>query len=228
MSTTTQIAPKVTQMADEILTRVKITQNPYFTTLYNGKMSKDAFCKSQEEFYFAVSFFSRPMAQLISRISNPHKRIDILHNIVEEHGDFNPDRFHQTTFQKFLKTLGSDVEQAIRAQSGPEVNAFNMGLMGACFAQPTEVGIACLGIIEYAFAEVSAYIGKSLVHRGWLAEEKIVHYNVHADLDKEHAAEFFALVEDDIEKPEVRMLVESGLALGAYIFDRLYRDLYKA
>src|SRR5438445_12399406 len=105
MSTTTQIAPKVTQMADELLARVKITKNPYFTALYNGQMSKEDFCKSQEEFYFAVAFFSRPMAQLISRISNPHKRIDILHNIVEEHGDFNPDKFHQTTFQQFLKTL---------------------------------------------------------------------------------------------------------------------------
>ena len=225
MSFTTQTAPIVGQMAEEVLERIKITQNPYFAALSNGEMSKEEFCASQEKFYFAVAYFSRPMAQLISRISNPHHRLDILHNIVEEHGDFIPDKFHQTTFQKFLKTLGSDVEKIVHGTSSPAVNAFNTSLMGTCCSQPVEVGITCLGIIEYAFSGISTCIGKSLLERGWIAKEKLVHYNVHAELDKEHANEFFAIVEEDCEKPEIRTHITTGLELGAYIFDRLYRDL---
>lgn len=226
MSFKLQTAPVASQMAEEVLELIKITKNPYFAALSNGQMSKEEFCASQEKFYFAVAYFSRPMAQLISRIPNPHHRLDILHNIVEEHGDFIPDKFHQTTFQKFLKTLGSDVEKVVCGNSSPAVDAFNTSLMGICCSQPIEMGITCLGIIEYAFAEISAFIGKSLLDRGWIAKEKLVHYNEHADLDKEHANEFFALVEDDCEKPEIRKHITAGLELGAYIFDRLYRDLH--
>jgi pyrroloquinoline-quinone synthase len=88
-----------------------------------------------------------------------------------------------------------------------------------------EVGIACLGAIEHAFAEISARIGSGVVNRGWISSEDLSHYALHAELDQRHADEFFALLEPKWDQPEKRELIERGLALGAHIFDRLYREL---
>ena len=41
----------------------------------------------------------------------------------------------------------------------------------------------------------------------------------------EHAVECFERVEDGWASPARRAAITSGLELGAYVFDRLYRDL---
>ena len=43
--------------------------------------------------------FERKHPDLVGRIPNPRARIDILHNLVEEHGEFKEESFHQNTFQ---------------------------------------------------------------------------------------------------------------------------------
>src|SRR5580765_6836023 len=104
-------AARVTARADRVLEKSGIWRNPYLQSLQNGSMTLEAFRRSQEQFFFAVSFFPRPMAALVGRIPNPKARLDILHNLVEEHGEFNEDRFHHTTFQQFLRSIGSEPEK---------------------------------------------------------------------------------------------------------------------
>ena len=87
---------------------------------------------------------------------------------------------------------------------------------------------AGMGIIEYAFAGISAVIGQAVVDRGWVSRERLVHYKLHAEIDERHAEEFFAIIEPAWDQPDRRDLIEQGLRLGAYIFDRLYRDMYAA
>ena len=64
-----------------------------------------------------------------------------------------------------------------------------------------------------------------MVDRGWVASAELVHYKLHAEIDERHAQEFFAVVEPRWSDPQKRYLITQGLELGAYIFDRLYRDL---
>lgn len=47
------------------------------------------------------------MAALVGRVPDPRQRLDILCNLVEEHGELEERSFHHTTFQQFLDTLGS-------------------------------------------------------------------------------------------------------------------------
>jgi pyrroloquinoline-quinone synthase len=89
-----------------------------------------------------------------------------------------------------------------------------------------EVGVGCMGIIEYAFAGISAAIGKAVVERGWVAADRLVHYKLHAEIDERHAEEFFAVLEPLWDDERRRYYIEQGLDLGAYVFDRLYRDMY--
>ncbi len=85
-----------------------------------------------------------------------------------------------------------------------------------------------MGIIEYAFAGISAAIGSAVVRRGWVAADQLVHYKLHAEIDERHAEEFFAVVEPHWDDPRRRYLTRQGLELGAHVFDRLYRDLHAA
>jgi pyrroloquinoline-quinone synthase len=220
-------APRVTQCALETLGRVDIQANPYFVALAGGDLAKDVFKQTQRQFYFAVEFFSRPMAALVARIPNPRMRLDILHNVVEEHGEFDGDEFHETTFRRFLRSIGADAETLDGETLWPEVRAFNSALAGACIHDELEVGVACMGIIEHAFAGISETIGRAVVDQGWVAAEDLVHYVVHAKIDERHADEFYRVVEPHWDDPARRYFVEQGLELGAYIFDSLYRGLYE-
>jgi len=219
-------AARVTACAQHTLERSGIRQNPYFQTLRDGSMTMDSFRRSQEQFFFAVSFFPRPMAALVGRIPNPKARLDILHNLVEEHGEFQEKAFHHTTFQQFLRSIGSNPEKLETAPLHPGLRAFNSVLTCACVLDELEVGVACMGIIEYAFAGISAIIGQAVVERGWIRQEDLVHYALHAQIDERHAEEFFAVIEPKWDEPGRRYFIEQGLDLGAYTFNRLYSDLY--
>ena len=219
-------APQVTARADEVIKRVGVLQNSYFSGLASGEMDLECFRLTQEQFFFAVTFFPRPMAALVAKIPDPKMRLDILHNVVEEHGEFNVDEFHHTTFQRFLKSIGSDVaplEDQSQWSLWSPVRAFNSCLTTSCVLDELEVGVACLGIQEYIFSDVAAIIGKAVVENGWVAADDLIHYKLHAEIDKRHAEEIFAVVEPKWESH--RYFIEQGLELGAYIFDRMFRDL---
>jgi pyrroloquinoline-quinone synthase len=220
-------APRVTRRADQALARVRIVDNPYLTGLTDGSMSREKFSLTQQQFFFAVTFFSRPMAALVGRIPDPHARVDILHNLVEEHGEFQECAFHHNTFRQFLRGIGSDPTALDEAAVWPELRAFNSVLTAACVLDELEVGIGCMGVIEHAFAGISATIGKAVVERGWVAESQLVHYRLHAEVDERHAEEFFAVVEPRWGDAARRYYIEQGLELGAYAFNRLYLDLYE-
>jgi pyrroloquinoline-quinone synthase len=220
-------AARVIARAEEVLEKSGIRRNPYLQSLQDGSMSLETFRRSQEQFFVAVTFFPRPMAALVGRIPNPKARIDILHNLVEEHGEFNEEMFHHTTFQRFLRSIGSDPEKVeLNAVSAP-LRAFNSVLTSACVLDELEVGVGCMGIIEYAFAGISATIGNAVVERDWVKRENLVHYALHAQIDERHAEEFFAVIEPAWDDPARRYFIDQGLELGAYAFNRLYSDLYE-
>jgi pyrroloquinoline-quinone synthase len=221
-------APRVTAQAAEILKRTKILSNPYLESLRDRTMSLESFRRTQEQFFFAVTFFPRPMAALVGRIPVPQQRLDILHNLIEEHGEFQEQEFHHTTFQRFLRSIGSQPEKVAESAPWPGLRAFNSVLTASCVLDELEVGVGCMGIIEFAFAGISAAIGKAVVDNGWVSSDELVHYKLHAAIDERHAEEFFAVIELGWDDPKRRYFIVQGLELGAYIFDRLYRDLYLA
>lgn len=216
-------ASQVKQWADEVLEETPVMQGAFFQHL--ATMDKEVFKHVQAQFLFAVDYFSRPMAALIARLPLHKDRINIIHNIVEEHGNFSIDSYHTNTFKQFLKTI--DVENADTNHPSAVVAMFNTTLMGAAAQGDPAVALACLGIIEYAFADISACIGTQVIDRGWVKRDELVHYNLHADIDKQHAEEFFQILEPTIQNPEQRDKIIAGLRLGAYIFNRLYEDLYQ-
>ncbi len=234
--------PALRQGVEAALARCPILQNRYFVALRRSTLGRDAFRDSQQQFYFAVRFFSRPMAALMARMPTSTARQALLHNLAEEHGfveqldlpgsppgnaGIRPGLAHDLTFLAFLGTLGTSVDEMRRQREGPSVRAFNLGIMGACLTERTEMAFACLSIIEFVFADISALIGRVVVERGWVPAGQLVHYQLHAEIDKRHAAEFFGMVEPAWnESGEPHRAVADGFALGLHLFNRLYDDLW--
>ena len=217
-------APNIIACADKVLDRFGILGNPYFKALQDGSMSLEAFRKTQEQFFFAVTFFPGPMAALLARIPIQDSAWTFFITWSKSTGSSMRPPFI-TPPSRILGSIGSDPNRLNDMFLAPQLRAFNSVLTTSCLMDEVEVGVACMGIIEYAFAGISSLIGKAVVANGWIAAEDLVHYKLHAEIDERHAAEFFAIIEPLWSNKQKRYFILQGLELGAYIFDRLYRDL---
>lgn len=202
--------------------------NPYFVHLESGQFGRADFVETQVQFFWAVTFFSRPMAMLVGRIPRSGQRMEVLRNVWEEHGEGNARLSHSATFRELLARLDGLDDDAIEARVlWPEVRAFNTTLGGACLLDEWRVGAATLGMIEGMFAEISAAIGQGIVRNGWLPADRMVHYTLHERLDVRHANDFFSAVASGLGRGEELYYVEQGLMQGASVFLRLYEDLWR-
>jgi len=200
--------------------------SPYLTELINGGMTKETFIQTQVQFFHAVAFFSRPMSVLMSRMPDPRKRLKILENIVEEHGNFNPAFFHESTFKEFLKQLSpSTADPDQYTDLWPELKAFNSSLMATCSFDHITVALCCMGTIELMFAQISSVIGHAVVKNKWIQAKDLQHYTLHEKIDLDHANDFFYLAHNDWNSDN-HYLIEEGIHFGIFIFKRLYDDLY--
>lgn len=233
MTTTSESRAQLLALVDEVLADVGCGDNPYFRALDDGPFTREDFLETQYAFYPAVVFFSRPMAALAAKIPDAGLRAGVLRNVWEEHGEGEPSRTHGATFVAFLSRLSGVDEEAARVELErrplwPEVKAFNTLLAGACFVEDYLVGAGTLGIIERMFSELSARIGRGCVARGFIPAGDMVHYDLHAELDVRHAADFFdVLAPAWREGGGARSLIEQGLRMGAVAFDQLYASLYR-
>ena len=218
------------EMIDEILAEVDARNNPYFTALGDGTFDKEDFVETQIQFYYAVVFFSRPMAVIAAKIPSAAMRVEVMRNVWEEHGEGDEDKMHGETFKVLLDRLGGirpeDIERRVL---WPEIRAFNTTLIGCAVADDWEAGTACFGIIERMFSAISNWIGKAIVDRGWLSREQLTHYNIHELLDIKHSDDFFdVLAEGGKGDPRAQYCIEQGMRMGAYVFNELYAGLFNA
>lgn len=221
---------KLSHLIESILADCCYKENPYFKSLNDGSFSKDDFVETQIQFFWAVIFFSRPMAALAAKIPTPELRLEIVRNVWEEHGEGNLAKVHGTTFVEFLSRLSGITPEEIEQRSlWPEVRAFNIALSGTCVLDEYLTGVGMMGIIERMFADISAWIGRGIITRDWLAKDKMIHYSLHEKVDIKHSDDFFNILEKSWSNSDNdRYAIEQGLRLGAYIFNGLYEGLYRA
>jgi pyrroloquinoline quinone (PQQ) biosynthesis protein C len=178
---------------------------------------------------FAVVFFSLPMAVLAGRLPRPEMRLSLLRNVDDEHGAGDLRFCHESTFLLLLERLGVPLTDIERRALWPEVRAFNTMLAGLTTLDDAFTGLAALGIIEDLFATISSLLGQGIVARGWLEEERVVHYQTHATLDVDHAEGFYRELDRPYQAhPRHAYQIEQGLELGAYVFLRMFEDLYRS
>ncbi|MCP4499662.1 MAG: iron-containing redox enzyme family protein [Deltaproteobacteria bacterium] len=216
----------VLAVVDEVRKKIAFDDNPYFKALTDGTFVREDFVETQKQFFHAVTAFGRPMAVLSSRIDDLQLRTELMRNVWEEHGEGNAALSHRRTFQRFLSRLETNDDET--RQAGPEVRAFNLAISGACSAEKLQTGLSVMGMVEYIFAEVSSWIGRAIVEKGWLKAEDVVHYDLHEKLDVRHAEDFFRALEPYMVNLDDVTPLRNDLLLGAHLFDELYRGLFAA
>jgi pyrroloquinoline-quinone synthase len=197
-------------------------KNIFFQDLASGEMSFEDFIRTQEQFYYAVTGFARPLALVVANIPDYENRAKILKNLWEEHGEGDMRETHGSTFTELLKRLSGNASISIPPAKA-EVLLFNSTLDDLCRNHHYLKGVAALGMIERMFSDISAFIGSSIVERGWLPKERVIHYSLHQKLDTIHAEDFFSILRPHYN--ENRDIIDEGLMLGALTFLQLYRDL---
>ncbi len=212
----------------KLKSRLSLRDNPYLSALVDGSLSREDFVETQIQFFFAVVFFSRPMLALAGRLSRPEQRLSVLANVGDEHGNGQLSLCHEHTFSAFLRCFGVDHAGIDQRALWPEVRAFNTTLTGVCVVDDPVTALATLGIIEDLFGEISSIIGRAIVARGILPMDQLVHYTTHEVLDAAHADGFYRLLEEPYAShPRLAYHIEQGFELGAYIFLKMYEDLYR-
>ncbi len=197
-------------------------KNKFFEDLASGEMNLEEFIRTQEQFYYAVTGFSVPLALVTAGIPEYENRVKILKNLLEEHGEGDMGETHGATFTELLKRLSG--KSAITIPPAKEdVLLFNSTLDDICRNHHYLKGVAALGMIERMFADISAFIGATIIERGWLPKERIIHYTVHQKLDTIHAEDFFSILRPHYETN--REIIDEGLMLGAITFLKLYQQL---
>jgi len=214
----------------DVLEDVDYGNNSYFKALEDGTFDKNDFIETQKQFYYAVTFFSRPMGVLAAKIPTPELRLEVVRNFWEEHGEGDTKNIHQNTFAELLNRMGGVSHEAVKeTHLSPFVRIFNTVLVGTCTLEDYRIGVAMMGIIEYMFSDISGMVGRGIVSNNWVNEDNMIHYDVHETLDIKHSKDFFDVIEKDWENSdENKYLIKQGIELGANIFNNLYEDLYKS
>jgi len=83
------------------------------------------------------------------------------------------------------------------------------------------------GAIERLFVDISTRIVKVIIDNKWLSSDRITHYNLHKEIDMQHAADFLLVVEDDWKHADRKIEIKQGILFGLEIFSNLYCGLYK-
>ncbi len=216
-------------LIEQILKETNYDENPYFVKLREKTFAKDDFVETQIQFFYAVVFFSRPMAALAAKIPTPELRLEVLRNVWEEHGEGSLTHGHGKTFLEFLKRLGNISEDDVYLRGlWADVRIFNMTLSGVAVLDDFIIAVGVLGIIERMFSDISAWIGQGVIGNEWLTEDEMIHYKLHQELDIKHSEDFFKILENPYKKSaENRYLIEQGLRLGATLFNNLYLGLWR-
>ena len=216
----------MTQEIHDILREFHPGNNPYFSALTDCSFQRSDFAETQVQFFNAVIHIHHPMSRLAHRTPPGRKREKILANIQDELGHGDHTQSHEQTFLRFLKHFDRLTENEIRQRPvWPELQAFNAQLDHVCQQQDYQSASATLGMIEHLFADISARIGNHLIRTGWLPVDKLTHYSTHAELDVQHAQDFYDVASPDW--PHKKTIIRNGLMQGAQLLDELYRDLYR-
>ena len=215
-------------LIERVLKDTEYSKNPYFVNLREKTFEKADFVETQIQFFYAVIFFSRPLAALAAKIPTPELRLEVLRNAWEEHGEGSLTQAHGKTFLEFLKRIDAVTEERVyRRGLWADVRIFNTTLSGVSVLDDFIIAVGVLGIIERMFSDISAWIGQGVVENDWLAENEMIHYALHQELDIKHSEDFFAILDAPFKKSaENRYLIEQGLRLGATLFNNLYFGLW--
>ena len=210
---------------NELKGNTPIAEEVYFSRLIKGNITFDQFKDTQLKMFPAVTYFSLPMFYLCTRLGSYEKRMNILENINDEHGNGNISESHGVTYKNYLINLGIEKNTIEGTYIHPSVENFNNILMNTVKNKNVLTGIACLGMIEERYAEISNLLVENLINKQWIATQNLAHYSIHKELDIHHSDLFFKLLDPEWNNAKSRENIILGINLGNSLIINIYNEL---
>lgn len=214
---------------DHYISRLKkntpIKKNQYFSELIRKKTTFKKFQKTQLDFYDAVTFFTKPMFVIASKLDSYEERLIILENIMDEHGEGELSQTHGETFRQYLLSLGILEEEIFNRRQNRATKVFNNLLLKKANEKSIFFSLAMIGIIEDRYVGITKLLSEHLIKNKWLKKETLIHYRVHEGLDIKHAESFYNLIRKHWVKAEKQIDIKEGLVFGNNLILNFYSSL---
>ena len=198
----------------------------FFKDILNNNISLNIFKKVQYDFYPAVTFFSKPMFIICSKIDDYSIRWKILENIIDEHGAGIKKENHGFTYKMFLKNLGFNCDKIDSEKINQHTSEFNSILMKECIDSHWVKGAAMIAIMEDLYIDISKIIYNFLIKNKYLDGNKISHYKYHEEIDEKHSDDMYNVLSAYWKKNELNEDIRQGLYYGNNILLKLFSNLY--
>jgi len=191
----------------------------------DGVLEPDEILAALGQLGHVVNAFPGFLAALLTQMPDARDRLPIVENVLEEHGNLNIEKAHVNTFALLVRSLGREAETLTRHAPIPGMRSYLRSMQYTCLHAPWLEGLGLMGMIEMLFAHISPIITSAVVRSGQVPREYLAHFDLHEEVDVDHAAGMFAVLKPHWDDASSRRLIEDGLELGTYLDCRLMTDI---
>jgi pyrroloquinoline-quinone synthase len=165
-----------------------------------GQMYK--FCKE----------FSRILSHILACCSDVDIQLVILSNLLDETGLGNPHMAHPELFRRFTRALGIDDLSLEAIPANPETTNlidtyFNLGSEYGYLAALGAVCFTSEGIVNSLYAQLQT----GILSAQTFPKESLIFFDLHIDLDGDHALKMATLLETKITSTEEAMNINRAI-----------------
>jgi pyrroloquinoline quinone (PQQ) biosynthesis protein C len=160
-----------------------------------GKTASDRVAHAlATEFYAFSHEFPLFLAAAISFVKDEEARLLLVHNLYEEHGNLELNRFHPALFRQFVRGMGLQPEAVERLSfSSPGVEAARW-VTTICREGPGHRGLGALYVTELLFGPTCEMIVKGL-QRMNLSSDVTEFFSLHAVAEEHHKEQIWGALE---------------------------------
>lgn len=214
LSHTQQLAPAQTLQSCRELSAV----HPLWTHEFLGR------CRSGQlilpevrvlaiQMYKFSKAFNRILARIMSCCPDEFAQLVILENLFDEMGGGNLKHTHTELFRRFTRALGIDDDTLEATPPEPETQAMIETYLDSSYQYGylAALGAICFaseGIVNSLYSQLRA----GIVGTAPLSKEAMSFFEVHIDLDDEHAAHLEALIEPRLTTEEDAINLQQAIS----------------
>lgn len=199
---------------DATIERRHLLTHPFYTKWVTGTLPVEAIQEYARQYFAFESSFPRFLSAIHARTERPEVRQSLLQNLWdEEHGADN----HAELWLRFAEGMGVRRDQVLEARRSEGTDALVGTYRELATGHPVAAGVAAIHAYEHQVPAVAeAKIDGLRRHYGIDDERTLTFWEVHRELDVEHAGAERQILADLAEAGPEQMLQATDRALDAW------------
>lgn len=208
MSATFQLAMKVKELYD-------LKKHPFFQKVIANEVKPKELGHLMSSFYHAVVEWKEMLFEFSSLLTVTKHHNLVKDNIFDEMGMEKgrpcPQKAHSVTFMEFLNALGVFEVYPLSLK----VVEFNHNIRKFVTSSETASTACFLGALELLYVDVSQILEQYCNNHNI----QQTHYNVHSEMDQQHALNFFTIAEElHLSEIQAEKDLHAGFSLLSKVF----------